>query len=98
MRCFAKPVGPYALDGAGPKSDADRELAIVEKNMRRGRPLSSRGFMPAAKTLIGRFDWLDRAYRQRDPALITLTSSPCPKILVSDPRYKALRSKMKLPE
>jgi len=95
---FRETSRPYALDALDRKSDADRELAIVEKKYAARSAAIFAGVYACRKDFDRAFDWLDLAYRQRDPALITLTSSPCPKILVSDPRYKPLRSKMKLPE
>jgi serine/threonine-protein kinase len=44
------------------------------------------------------FDWLDRAYEQRDPNLFFLISNPFLKNIEGDPRYKAFLRKMNLPE
>ena len=44
------------------------------------------------------FDWLDRAYRQRDGGLTYVTYDRFLNDLRGDPRYKALLRKMKLPE
>ena len=44
------------------------------------------------------FDWLDRAYRQRDGGLTYLTYNPFLNSLRGDPRFKALLRKLKLPE
>jgi TolB-like protein len=44
------------------------------------------------------FDWLDRAYRQRDGGLTYLTYDRFMDSLRSDPRYKSLLRKLKLPE
>jgi TolB-like protein/Tfp pilus assembly protein PilF len=43
------------------------------------------------------FDWLDRAYRQRDSGLIGFNSDPFLATLADDPRYGALLRKLKLP-
>jgi TolB-like protein/Tfp pilus assembly protein PilF len=43
------------------------------------------------------FEWLDRAYVQRDGGLTTLKLAPMLRGLRSDPRYAALLAKMKLP-
>ncbi len=43
-------------------------------------------------------DWLERAYAQRDPALYSIKQEVLLAPLESDPRYKALLRKMKLPE
>ena len=44
------------------------------------------------------FDWLDRAYRQRDGGLTYITYDRFMNGLRGDPRYKALLRKLKLPE
>ncbi len=43
------------------------------------------------------FDWLDRAYAQRDGGLSELIGDPLLKNLEGDPRYVAFLQKMKLP-
>ena len=44
------------------------------------------------------FDWLERAYRQRDGGLTYITYDRYMSSLRGDPRYKALLRKLKLPE
>ena len=44
------------------------------------------------------FDWLDRAYRQRDAGLTEILGDQFLRGIVRDPRYKALLRKIKLPE
>jgi hypothetical protein len=44
------------------------------------------------------FEWLERAYAQRDGGLPDVKSDRLLRGLVSDPRYKASLMKMKLPE
>jgi serine/threonine protein kinase/tetratricopeptide (TPR) repeat protein len=43
------------------------------------------------------FEWLDRAYAQRDAGLSSLKVDPLLRSLRSDPRYTALLKKMRLP-
>ena len=43
------------------------------------------------------FEWLDRAYRQRDPGMLELKTSPLMSTLRHDPRYTELLKKMRLP-
>ncbi len=95
---FRETSRPYALDALGRKSDADRELEIAEKKYAWRSAAVIAGVYACRKDFDRTFEWLDRAYRQHDEVLITLTSSPCTKNLRSEPRYKALRRKMKLPE
>jgi TolB-like protein/DNA-binding winged helix-turn-helix (wHTH) protein len=44
------------------------------------------------------FKWLDRAFEQKDIALLYVVSDPVMKNLEGDPRYKALLKKMNWPE
>jgi TolB-like protein/DNA-binding winged helix-turn-helix (wHTH) protein/Tfp pilus assembly protein PilF len=43
------------------------------------------------------FEWLDRAYAQRDPSLMATKLEPLLKSLHNDPRYSALLKKLNLP-
>ena len=44
------------------------------------------------------FDWLERAYRQRDGGLVDIKTDPPLADLHDDPRYKAFLRKLNLPE
>jgi adenylate cyclase len=44
------------------------------------------------------FQWLDRAYIQKDPYLYSIKGNPMLKKIEGDPRYGAFLKKMKLPE
>ena len=43
------------------------------------------------------FEWLDRAYEQRDPSLMATKVQPLLKSLHNDPRYAAFLKKLNLP-
>jgi hypothetical protein len=43
------------------------------------------------------FEWLDRAYAQRDPSLMSTKVEPLLKSLHNDPRYAAFLKKLNLP-
>ena len=43
------------------------------------------------------FVWLDRAYAQRDPSLMSTEMDPLLKSLHKDPRFAALLKKLNLP-
>ena len=43
------------------------------------------------------FEWLERAYAQRDGGLSEMKGDPLLKSLEGDPRYKAFLEKMRLP-
>jgi hypothetical protein len=42
------------------------------------------------------FEWLNRAYRQRDSGLVGLKVDPLLRSLHGDPRYRLLLEKMRL--
>jgi TolB-like protein/Tfp pilus assembly protein PilF len=44
------------------------------------------------------FEWLERAYAQRDPGVTEIKGDRLFRTLIDDPRYKAFLKKMKLPE
>lgn len=44
------------------------------------------------------FTWLERAYRQRDGAMVSLRVDPLVRNLRNDTRYKVLLRKMNLPD
>ena len=44
------------------------------------------------------FEWLERAYDQRDGGVVDIKSDRFFRTLIDDPRYKALLRKLKLPE
>ena len=44
------------------------------------------------------FEWLERAYNQRDGGVTEIKGDRLMRGLVSDPRYKAFLRKLKLPE
>jgi hypothetical protein len=43
------------------------------------------------------FEWLEYAYKQRDPGLPEIKSNPLFKKLYGDPRYTQFLEKMRLP-
>ncbi len=43
------------------------------------------------------FEWLDRAYAQRDPSMMSTKMDPLLKSLHNDPRYAAFLKKLNLP-
>ena len=43
------------------------------------------------------FEWLDRAYRQKEPGVEYIKVTPDFNRLKGDPRYKALLAKMNMP-
>ena len=43
------------------------------------------------------FEWLERAYKQRDAGLTLMKGDPLLRNIERDPRYRAFLQKMKLP-
>ena len=93
---FREAFRPSALEALGRKSEADADIAMIEKKYGAKAP----GVLGRWYVCHGDFDrasvWLDRAYRQRDTTL--LWADECRKKLLSDPRYKAFVRKMNYPE
>jgi adenylate cyclase len=81
----------------GRKGDSDAALAQMIKSQA-NHPF----FISSAYAFRGETDealkWLDRAYAQKDPALLLLKSELIFDNLEGDPRYKAFLRKMNLPE
>jgi TolB-like protein len=81
----------------GRKADSDAALAQMIKSQA-NHPF----FISSVYAFRGETDealkWLDRAYAQKDPALLLLKSELMFDNLEGDPRYKAFLRKMHLPE
>jgi TolB-like protein len=89
---------PLALDALGRHCDADRALAIAERNWGTGMAYQI-SYVYAARGDVDRaVAWLERAYRQRDAGLLTITHDPMLKSLTGNPWFKALLRRLKLPE
>jgi TolB-like protein len=88
---------PLALDAVGRHSDADRAIAVAEKNWARGMAYPIAYIYASRSDPDRAFYWLERAYRQHDNGLTWLKVDPMLRSLRRDPRYKALLLKMRLP-
>jgi serine/threonine protein kinase/TolB-like protein len=82
----------------GRKSDADLALDELRRKVGTTDPTAIADIYAYRGELDTAISWLERGYRQRDPTMdvikLRLTYVP----LRSEPRYKALLAKMKLPE
>jgi tetratricopeptide (TPR) repeat protein len=95
MRLAALPV---VLQAAGHHRDADAalrdQIAYCDKK--------SASFVAVSYAHRGDYDlalkWLERAYEQRDPSLFEVIADPLFGGMLNDPRYKAFRRKMNLPD
>ncbi len=92
-------TGLAIIDHAlGRRAESDAELA----QLRAGHAADAAVQIAEAYAFRGEtdqaFDWLDRAYRQRDAGLRWLKVDPLFAPLRADPRYRALLRKMNLPD
>jgi TolB-like protein len=89
---------PIVLQAAGHKAEADEALKSLINQFAN----SSAYFV--AMTYAYRSDpdlalqWLERAYMQKDTALVEIVGEPLFKNIATDPRFKAFLQKMNLPE
>jgi Tfp pilus assembly protein PilF len=89
---------PIMLQATGHKAEADEALKALATKF------SATSAYFVAMTYAYRNDrdlalqWLDRAYKQKDASLAEIVGEPLFKNLANDPRYKAFRRKMNLPE
>ena len=89
---------PLAFDALGRHCDADRALAIAERNWGSGMAYQI-SYVYAARGDVDRaVAWLERAYRQRDAGLLTITRDPMLRSLTGNPGFKALLRTLTLPE
>ena len=92
-----KPYGQgLAYHAAGKKKVSDQALSDLIKNgdflaFQIAEVYAFRGEVDKA------FEWLDRAYKQRDPGLMQMIGDPLLKSIEHDPRYKEFLKKMKFP-
>lgn len=87
-----------AFDALGHRSKADRALAVLENDFPDSRAWSIGSIYSCRQQPDLAFSWFDRAYRQRDGQLALIRADPCVGKIEGDPRYKALRQKLNLPE
>jgi adenylate cyclase len=86
------------LGALGRMSESDSELTDAEKDFAQEKAYWIAAVYSARNDADQAFAWLDRAFRQHDDGLLWIKGEPQLKNIVSDPRYKALIRKLKLPE
>ena len=95
----ARPVGvAIALSALGRTAEADAALRVAERDSAQEFAYFIAGAHAFRGETDAAFQWLDRAYVQKDLLLEYIKGEPLLKSLVPDPRYKAFLRKMKLPE
>jgi TolB-like protein/tetratricopeptide (TPR) repeat protein len=87
---------PMAYDALGRKADADRALAVAEKTSALGAAYQIALIYAARRDADKTFEWLNRAYAQRDAGMLWIKGEPFLRPYRSDSRFKALLEKMHL--
>jgi TolB-like protein/tetratricopeptide (TPR) repeat protein len=87
---------PMAYDALGRKADAERALASAEKTAALGASYQIALVYAARKDSDKTFEWLNRAYAQRDTGMLWIKGEPFLRPFHSDPRFKVLLGKMHL--
>lgn len=82
----------------GRRSESDAALTRLTKDRANDSAFEVTQVHAYRHELDQAFDWLDRAYRQKDVELFWIKGDPLLKSLEADPRYKAFFRKMSLPE
>lgn len=89
---------PLALDALGRRAEADSALAMAERDWGSGMAYQISYVYAERGDAAGAVSWLERAYRQQDGGLLSLTYDPMLVGISADPRFKALLRKLRLPE
>jgi serine/threonine protein kinase/Flp pilus assembly protein TadD len=84
----------YAM---GKKKDADDELAELIKGYSDASAFQIAEIYAYRGEKDKAYDWLERAYKQRDGGCSQIVGDPLMRNIVKDPRYAAFMKKMKLP-
>src|SRR5713101_3587880 len=94
MRAFLYPIAYYAL---GRKKESDTALSELITKYHEGGAYQIAQVYAFRNQSDEAFEWLDRAYAQRDSGLIGTKVEPLLKSLHNDPRYAAFLKKLNLP-
>jgi hypothetical protein len=89
---------PLAFHALGRRRESDAALAAL-KGKYAGEAAYQIAEVHAFRGEVDlAFEWLERAYKQRDGGVSEIKDSRLMRGLVGDPRYKAFLRKLKLPE
>jgi TolB-like protein/DNA-binding winged helix-turn-helix (wHTH) protein len=94
VRAFLYPIAYYAL---GRKNESDAALNELIAKYHSGAAYQIAEVYAFRNQSDKAFEWLERAYAQRDSSLIVTKVEPLLKNLHNDPRYAALLKKLNLP-
>jgi len=81
----------------GRKKESDAALAELIAKYRAGAAFQIAEVYAFRGKADRAFEWLERAYAQRDSGLTAIKGDPLLKNLEHDPRYAAFLKKMRLP-
>jgi TolB-like protein/DNA-binding winged helix-turn-helix (wHTH) protein len=81
----------------GRKADSDIPLRVLEQKFAAMNPTDIAMVYAYRGEKDKAFAWLDRGYKERDPACILVKAEPLFENLRTDPRYEEFLRKMKLP-
>jgi hypothetical protein len=93
-RLYGQALAYHAL---GRKKESDAALAELTAKYSTIAPFQIAEVYAFRGEADRAFEWLERAYTQRDTGLIWLKADPLLKGLQRDPRYTAFLKKMRLP-
>ena len=94
MRAYLYPIAYYAL---GRQRESDAALSESIAKYHAGSALQIAEIYAFRNQSDEAFEWLDRAYAQRDSGLIFTKVDPLLKSLHNDPRFAAFLKKLNLP-
>jgi serine/threonine protein kinase/Tfp pilus assembly protein PilF len=86
-----------AYHAAGKKKEADATLGLVIEEQQSDSAFQIAEIYAYRGESDKAFEWLERAYKQRDGGLAEMKGDPLLRSLEHDPRYTAFLKKMKLP-
>jgi adenylate cyclase len=89
---------PLAYWALGRRAEADAALETVKAQYAQAGAYQIAEIYAYRGDANLAFEWLDRAYRQRDPGMSWVTTDHFFRDLRSDPRYLALLARLKLPQ
>jgi len=87
-----------ALDALGRHAEADQALATAERNWGTGMAYQISYFYAARGDAQRAVAWLERAYRQHDAGLLSMSHDPMLKSLADNAWFKALLQRLNLPQ
>jgi serine/threonine-protein kinase len=86
-----------AVFAQGRKTDSDIPLTVLEQRYANSNPADIAMVYAYRGEKDKAFAWLERAYKERDPACILVKAEPLFANLRADPRYQSFLHRMNLP-